>query len=202
MEKLELKKDVKIKSIKDSNKIDQSNILLNSTYSEKIVQIRRVTKVVKGGKKMTFRAIVIVGDKKTRVGVGIGRAEDVNLAIDKAILNGKKNLIKIPLTLNYSIPHVIKSKFGASQIMLRPATEGTGVITGGAMRTVLELGGIRNILGKQRGSNSILNNVKATILALSSLNEKIDLGKFQSSKRYNFYNKIMKKEEKVLLFKS
>ena len=92
MEKLELKKDVKIKSIKDSNKIDQSNILLNSTYSEKIVQIRRVTKVVKGGKKMTFRAIVIVGDKKTRVGVGIGRAEDVNLAIDKAILNGKKNL--------------------------------------------------------------------------------------------------------------
>ncbi len=202
MEKLELKKDVKIKSIKDSNKIDQSNILLNSTYSEKIVQIRRVTKVVKGGKKMTFRAIVIVGDKKTRVGVGIGRAEDVNLAIDKAILNGKKNLIKIPLTLNYSIPHVIKSKFGASQIMLRPATEGTGVIAGGAMRTVLELGGIRNILGKQRGSNSILNNVKATILALSSLNEKIDLGKFQSSKRYNFYNKIMKKEEKVLLFKS
>lgn len=201
MEKLELKKDVKIKSIKDSNKIDQSNILLNSTYSEKIVQIRRVTKVVKGGKKMTFRAIVIVGDKKTRVGVGIGRAEDVNLAIDKAILNGKKNLIKIPLTLNYSIPHVIKSKFGASQIMLRPATEGTGVIAGGAMRTVLELGGIRNILGKQRGSNSILNNVKATILALSSLNEKIDLGKFQSSKRYNFYNKIMKKEEKVLLFK-
>ena len=131
MEKLELKKDVKIKSIKDSNKIDQSNILLNSTYSEKIVQIRRVTKVVKGGKKMTFRAIVIVGDKKTRVGVGIGRAEDVNLAIDKAILNGKKNLIKIPLTLNYSIPHVIKSKFGASQIMLRPATEGTGVIAGG-----------------------------------------------------------------------
>jgi len=99
-------------------------------YEEKIVQIKRVTKVVTGGKKMTFRAIVIIGDNKRKVGVGIGRADDVNLAIDKAILNGKKNLITIPLTLKASVPHVIRASYGACSIMLRPAAQGTGVIAG------------------------------------------------------------------------
>jgi small subunit ribosomal protein S5 len=166
-------------------------------YEEKIVQIKRVTKVVKGGKKMTFRAVVIIGDNKRKVGVGIGRAEDVNLAIDKAILNGKKNLITVPLTLKYSVPHVVNASYGACSIMLRPASQGTGVIAGGSVRTVLELAGIKNILAKQFGSNNILNNAKATIAALTSLNEKIELGKFQSIRKQVFYEKIMRKYKNV-----
>jgi small subunit ribosomal protein S5 len=166
-------------------------------YDEKIVQIKRVTKVVKGGKKMTFRAVVIIGDSKHKVGVGIGRAEDVNLAIEKAILNGKKNLITVPLTLKYSVPHVVNASFGACSIMLRPASQGTGVIAGGSVRTVLELAGIRNILAKQFGSNNILNNAKATILALTNLNEKVELGKFQSARKQIFYDKIMRKYKNV-----
>lgn len=162
-------------------------------YEEKIVQIKRVTKVVKGGKKMTFRAVVIIGDNKRKVGVGVGRAEDVNLAIDKAILNGKKNLITVPLTLKYSVPHVVNASFGACSIMLRPASLGTGVIAGGSVRTVLELAGIKNISAKQFGSNNILNNAKATVLALTTLNEKIELGKFQSVRKQIFYDKIMRK---------
>jgi small subunit ribosomal protein S5 len=162
-------------------------------YEEKIVQIKRVTKVVKGGKKMTFRAVVIIGDNKRKVGVGIGRAEDVNLAIDKAILNGKKNLIIVPLTFKYSVPHVVNASYGACSIMLRPASQGTGVIAGGSVRTVLELAGIKNILAKQFGSNNILNNAKATILALTTLNEKVELGKFQSIRKQVFYDKIMRK---------
>lgn len=172
----------------------KQNIRLSKIkYEEKIVQIKRVTKVVTGGKKMTFRAIVIIGDNKRKVGVGIGRADDVNLAIDKAILNGKKNLITIPLTVKYSVPHVVRASYGACSIMLRPASQGTGVIAGGSVKTVLELAGIKNILAKQFGSSNILNNAKATILALISLNSKIELGKAQSIRRQSFYEKIMKK---------
>lgn len=171
--------------------------LSKKKYEEKIVQIKRVTKVVKGGKKMTFRAVVIIGDTKRKVGVGIGRADDVNLAIDKAVLNGKKNLINVPLTLKYSLPHVVNASYGACKIMLRPAALGTGVIAGGSVRTVLELAGIKNILAKQFGSNNILNNAKATILALNLLNEKIELGKYQSSRKQKFYDKVMKKYKNV-----
>ena len=166
-------------------------------YEEKIVQVKRVTKVTTGGKKMTFRAIVIIGDNKQKVGVGIGRAEDVNLAIDKAILNGKKNLITVPLTNKSSVPHVMNASYGACKIMLRPATIGTGVIAGGSVKTVLELGGIKNILAKQFGSNNILNNAKATMLALVALTEKVELGKAQSSRKRIFYDKTMKKYKNV-----
>jgi small subunit ribosomal protein S5 len=181
--------------LKDSSKTRKKGPLRLSKvkYEEKIVQIKRVTKVVKGGKKMTFRAVVIIGDNKRKVGVGIGRAEDVNLAIDKAVLNGKKNLINIPLTLKFSIPHVVNADYGACSLMLRPASLGTGVIAGGSIRTVLELGGIKNILAKQFGASNILNNAKATILALTSLNEKVELGTYQSTRKQLFYDKIMKK---------
>jgi len=182
----------KFQNLKTGRK-KQSIRLSKIKYEEKIVQIKRVTKVVTGGKKMTFRAIVIIGDNKRKVGVGIGRADDVNLAIDKAILNGKKNLITIPLTVKSSVPHVIRASYGACSIMLRPAAQGTGVIAGGSVKTVLELAGIKNILAKQFGSSNILNNAKATILALIYLNEKIELGKSQSIGRKNFYEKIMKK---------
>jgi small subunit ribosomal protein S5 len=193
---------------KKENTYSKNNLIRNSRkktiirlskikYEEKIVQIKRVTKVVKGGKKMTFRAVVIIGDNKRKVGVGIGRAEDVNLAIDKAILHGKKNLITVPLTFKDSVPHVVNASYGACSIMLRPASQGTGVIAGGSVRTVLELAGIKNILAKQFGSNNILNNAKTTLLALTLLNEKVELGKFQSIRKQRFYNKIMRKYKNV-----
>lgn len=166
-------------------------------YEEKIVQIKRVTKVVKGGKKMTFRAIVIIGDNKRKVGVGIGRADDVNLAIDKAILNGKKSLIIVPLTFQDSVPHVAYSSYGACSIMLRPAAQGSGIIAGGSVKTVLELAGIKNVLAKQFGSSNILNNAKATIQALTLLNEKVELGKYQSIRKQYFYDKIMRNYRNV-----
>ena len=164
-------------------------------YEEKIVQIKRVTKVVKGGKKMTFRAVVIVGDNQNKVGVGVGRADDVNLAIDKAVLYGKKNLISVPLTWAYSIPHIVISSFGACNIMLRPAAEGSGVIAGGSIKTVLELAGFKNILAKQFGSKNVLNNAKATVLALNKLNEAVELARFKSLRMRNFYNRVMIKEK-------
>ena len=192
------KKDNTFSKSNSRNPRKKSPIRLSKLkFEEKIVQITRVTKVVKGGKKLTFRAVVIIGDNKRKVGVGIGRAEDVNLAIDKAVLHGKKNLITVPLTVKYSVPHVVRSSFGACSIMLRPASQGTGVIAGGSVKTVLELAGIKNILAKQFGSNNILNNAKATILALTSLNEKIELGKDQSIRRQNFYDKIMRKYKNV-----
>jgi len=189
--------------IKKENTMTQTNFWKNSKnkkniklskikYEEKVIQIKRVTKVVKGGKKLTFRAVVIIGDNKKKVGVGIGRADDINIAITKAILNGKKNLINVPLTFKDSVPHVIQASYGACSIMLRPAAKGTGVIAGGSVRTVLELAGIQNILAKQFGSSNILNNAKATILALNLLNEKVELGKYQSVRKQFFYDKIMK----------
>jgi small subunit ribosomal protein S5 len=169
MEKTTLKSS-KININKKDNKASRKKIRLSKIkYEEKIVQVKRVTKVVKGGKKMTFRAIVILGDNKRKVGVGIGRAEDVNLAIDKAILNGKKNLITVPLTINYSVPHVINSAYGACSIMLRPAAQGTGVIAGSSIRIVLELAGVKNIMAKQLGGSNVLNNARATIIALKNL---------------------------------
>ena len=195
MEKTTPKKEITSKKPKFKKGLRRKPVtrLSKIKYDEKIIQIKRVTKVVKGGKKMTFRAIVIIGDSKRKVGVGIGRAEDVNLAIDKAILNGKKSLIQVPLTTKDSLPHVVYSSYGACKIMLRPAALGTGVIAGGSVRTVLELAGIKNILAKQFGSSNILNNAKATILALTALTSKVELGKSQSSRKQLFYDKIMKK---------
>lgn len=165
-------------------------------YDEKILQIKRVTKVVKGGKKLTFRAVVIVGDSKKKVGVGLGKGSDVNLALEKAVLNAKKNLINVPLTVSSSIPNVVEASYGASRIVLRPASGGTGVIAGGSVRTVLELAGIKNIIGKQLGSKNLLNNAKATIFALSFLSEKIEVAKYQSTIRKKFYSRVMKKLKK------
>jgi small subunit ribosomal protein S5 len=205
MEKEELKKG-KVKGLKKETSLKSGGKVLKKRipkrlsklkFEEKIVQIKRVTKVVTGGKKLTFRAVVIIGDNKRKVGVGIGRADDINLAIEKAIINGKKNLINVPLTFNYSIPHVVKANYGACSIMLRPSSLGTGVIAGGSVRTVLELAGIQNVLAKQFGSSNILNNAKATILALTLLNEKVELGKFQSVRKQLFYEKIMRKYKNV-----
>ncbi len=139
-----------------------------SEWTEQVVQISRVTKVVKGGKKLSFRAIVIVGNKKGQVGIGCAKAAEVIIAIQKAIADGRKNLITVPI-FKTTIPHPVTGKSGAGEVMLRPASQGTGIIAGGAIRPVLELAGIENILAKSLGSKSPLNAAYATINALKSL---------------------------------
>ena len=139
-----------------------------SEWKEQVVQIRRVTKVVKGGKKLSFRAIVVVGNQKGQVGVGCAKASEVIIAIQKAVADGRKNLITVPL-FKSTIPHPITGRSGAGSVMLRPASKGTGVIAGGAVRAVLELAGIENILSKSLGSKSPLNAANATMDALKSL---------------------------------
>lgn len=139
-----------------------------SEWVERVVQISRVTKVVKGGKKLSFRAIVIVGNKKGQVGVGCAKASEVIIAIQKAIADGRKNLITVPI-FKTTIPHPITGRSGAGSVMLRPASQGTGIIAGGAVRLVLELAGIENILAKSLGSKAPLNAANATLEALKAL---------------------------------
>ncbi len=147
-----------------------------SEWTERVVQISRVTKVVKGGKKLSFRAIVIVGNQKGQVGVGCAKASEVIIAIQKAIADGRKNLITVPI-FKTTIPHPITGKSGAGAVMLRPASEGTGIIAGGAVRSVLELAGIGNILSKSLGSKSPLNAANATMDALKKLTPFSDVAK-------------------------
>ena len=147
-----------------------------SEWTERVVQIRRVTKVVKGGKKLSFRAVVIVGNKKGQVGVGCAKAAEVIIAIQKAIADGRKNLVNVPI-FKTTIPHPIVGRSGAGSVMLRPASQGTGIIAGGAVRLVLELGGVENILCKSLGSKSPLNAANATLDALRRLTPFKDIAK-------------------------
>lgn len=139
------------------------------TLQERVIQIRRVSKVVKGGKKLSFRAVVVVGNEKGQVGVGVGKAGDVIGAVRKGVADGRKQLIEISLTKNSSISHFSQGISGGAKVMLRPAAPGTGVIAGGAVRTVLELAGVKNILAKQLGSDNPLNNARAAIDALEQI---------------------------------
>lgn len=153
----------------EGRKSDRAKVEKDSEWQERVVQIRRVTKVVKGGKKLSFRAIVIVGNEKGMVGVGVGKAADVINAVKKGVVDGKKHLVKVPLTKNFSIPHPATADGGGARVMVRPASPGTGVIAGGAVRTVLELAGVKNILAKQLGSGNPLGNARAAVSALASL---------------------------------
>ncbi len=157
-------------------KIENAEEKPQSEWTERVVQISRVTKVVKGGKKLSFRAIVIVGNQKGQVGVGCAKASEVIIAIQKAIADGRKNLVTVPI-FKTTIPHPITGKSGAGAVMLRPASEGTGIIAGGAVRSVLELAGIGNILSKSLGSKSPLNAANATIAALKNLTPFSDVAK-------------------------
>nr|QCI06193.1 ribosomal protein S5 [Dicranema revolutum] len=138
-------------------------------WEERVVQIRRVTKVVKGGKKLSFRAILVVGNQKGQIGVGIGKASDVINAVKKGVTNAKKHIINIRVTKSYSITHGITGISGAAKVIIKPSAVGSGVIAGGSVRTVLELAGIKNILAKQLRSSNTLNNARATLNALSNL---------------------------------
>lgn len=188
-----LKQKTPLKIVKTTKQVISG--LSKTRYHEKVLQIKRVTKVVKGGKRLSFRALVVVGDMTQKVGIGVGKASDISLAIDKAVLTAKKHLICIRPTKTFSISNNSSAKIGAASIILRPASIGTGLIAGGAVRTILELAGLKNILGKQLGSKSLLNNAKATIKALVMLESKIEISKAQLKKSGAFYHKILKEKD-------
>ncbi|MEL6986318.1 MAG: 30S ribosomal protein S5 [Bacteroidota bacterium] len=144
--------------------------------SEKLVNLNRVAKVTKGGRTFSFSAIVVVGDKDGTVGHGLGKARDVSEAIAKAVDEAKKNLVKVPIYKG-TIPHEQKGKYGAGKVLIKPAADGTGVIAGGAMRAVLEMAGIQNVLAKSQGSSNPHNVVKATIDALMKLRSPMEVAK-------------------------
>ena len=144
---------------------------------ERLIKISRVSKVTKGGKKLSFRAVVVVGDENGKVGVGVAKAADVVNAFKKAKTDGRKNLIELPLTKSLSIPHDVIGTFGACRVIMRPSIEGSGVIAGGAVRIVLEVAGVKNVIAKQLGSNNLLNNARASIDALQNLTTKSQIAK-------------------------
>lgn len=140
-------------------------------FEQKVIEIKRVTRVVAGGKRMRFRALVVIGDKKGRVGVGLRKGADVSEAVAKAVNAAKKTLLTVNLH-NGTIPHEIKFKYKASVVFMKPALPGTGIIAGGAIRSVLDLAGVKNILSKMLGSANKSNNVMATYLALSKMRQR------------------------------
>ncbi len=137
-------------------------------YQEAVIQIDRVTRVVKGGRRLRFRATVCIGNQKGKVGVGLGKSKEVTGAIQKAVARAKKNMITIKLDQS-TIAHEIQAKFKSANVLIKPASQGTGLIAGGAVRTVLELAGIKNVLTKSLGSNNKINTTRATIEALKTL---------------------------------
>ncbi len=154
------------------NRVKSADIELK----DRLVAVNRVTKVTKGGRTFSFSAIVVVGDENGIVGHGLGKAKEVTEAIAKGIDDAKKNLIRVPI-LHGTVPHLQLGKFSGARVLLRPASEGTGVIAGGAMRAVLESVGIHNVLAKSQGSSNPHNVVKATIDALAQMRDAVTIAK-------------------------
>ena len=141
----------------------------DSEFQERVVYIHRVSKVVKGGRRMSLVALVVVGNGKGTVGIGMGKSTEVPLAIQKGVDDAKKNLFKVPVTERGTIPHEVEGRFGAGRVLIKPAIEGTGVIAGGPVRPLFELAGITNVLSKSLGTSNALNAIKAAAEGLKSL---------------------------------
>lgn len=148
----------------------------DTELKEKLVSLQRVAKVTKGGRTFSFSALVVVGDGNGTVGHGLGKARDVSESIAKAVDDAKKSLVKVPI-IKGTIPHEQKGKYGAGKVLIKPAADGTGVIAGGAMRAVLEIAGVHNVLAKSQGSSNPHNVVKATVDALQKLRSPQDVAK-------------------------
>jgi small subunit ribosomal protein S5 len=142
---------------------------VKSEFEQKTLEIRRVTRVVEGGKRFSFRASVVVGDMKGRVATGVGKGGDVALALEKAAFRAKKDFLRVPITNEGSIPHEVAAKYGSACVLLKPAAEGRGIVAGGAVRTICALAGIRHVTGKIIRSKNKINIARATIIALRKL---------------------------------
>ncbi len=142
-------------------------------YDQKLLDVARVVRVVAGGRRFRFRAVMIIGDRAGKVGVGVSKGQDVSLAVEKAVARARKNMIRVPIT-NGTIPHQVEAKFSTARVILKPAAKGRGIVAGGAVRVVCDLAGIDNLSGKIVGkTRNKLNNAKATIKALESLETEI-----------------------------
>ncbi len=153
-------------------------------FFEEVAQVDRVTRVVKGGRRFRFRASVVVGNRKGKVGFGIAKGNDVSEAVKNAVKKAKKNMIVIPLT-GFSIAHLVEGKFKGSRVLLKPASAGTGVIAGGGVRIVMDLAGVKNVLSKIHGSTNRLNAIQATLKALSLLRSKKEIFRLRGKEIMN-----------------
>lgn len=161
-----------------------------SEFEQKLLDLARVARVVKGGRRFSFRATMVIGNRKGKVGVGVAKGPDASLAINKAVAEAKKNLLEIH-GMSVTVPFAIEEKFGAARVLLKPAFKGRGIVAGGAMRAVVELAGIKNLTAKSLGTANKLNVAQATINALRKLNEMPNYGMKKVS--------LKKKEEAVLV---
>lgn len=171
----EFKESKEIKNIKDLKDVKDSRP--ESEFAEKIIAMERVTKVVKGGRRFSFLILSVVGNKKGLVGFGFGKAKDVSEAIRKSVEKAKRKLIRVPIRNGVTIPHEIHHSFKATNILIKPATPGTGIIAGGPVRAILELAGYKDVLSKALGSRSKINVIRGTFEALKTLRTKEQIAK-------------------------